>query len=217
LNDPHFTWQYAQFGYGSENRDPRFVRGVQAFLSCADSLKQSPLYRADAIEQAAMVLGMKADEWFVLARQAHEAGDAATRDKALARALELLGQCDRILESHPLHRLQRWLDFACAHGPQYESNARRIITVWGPPVNDYSCRLWSGLIRDYYRPRMRLAFQSLTSGKGADMAKWEENWVRATGVSKIEPYPDPLAAARQLVERACSEKLPPSPSPSGRG
>ena len=34
-------------------RGPEFFEGVQAFLSCAESLKTSPLYRGDAIEQAA--------------------------------------------------------------------------------------------------------------------------------------------------------------------
>jgi len=33
-------------------------------------------------------------------------------------------------------------------------NAKRLITTWGgDPVNDYSGRVWSGLIRDYYVSR----------------------------------------------------------------
>lgn len=102
----------------------------------------------------------------------------------------------------------------------YESNARRIITVWGPPIQDYSRRLWSGLIRDFYRERMRLIFEELKTGKKFDRAAWEEAWVRASGVSAVTPYEDPMAAASQLVARACSEPLPPirsvAASPRGK-
>lgn len=34
-------------------------------------------------------------------------------------------------------------------------NARRIVTVWGPPVDDYAARIWSGLIGSYYLERWK--------------------------------------------------------------
>ena len=214
---PHFGWQHGVCGYGTVNRDPRFLLGVQAFLSCADSLKQSPLYRADAIEQAALALGLKADEWFILAKSGYASGHIEFGDKALARATQLLNDLDRLLESHPVHRLERWLDFTHKHGggdaekARYESNARRLVTVWGPPVNDYSCRLWSGLTRDFYAPRMKRVLDSVKSGKQFDRAAWEEQWVRGSGVSHIEPFADPVAEAVRLVDAACAESLPQLP------
>jgi alpha-N-acetylglucosaminidase len=210
---PAFGWQHGNCGYGSVNRDPRFLEGVQRFLACATAMGSSPLYRADALEQAAMVLGLKADTWFVLARQASDAGDPETCSRAANRGLQLLTDADRLLESHPLHRLDRWLQFARSHGQDdaqkrsYEANARRIVTVWGPPVNDYACRLWSGLIRDFYRERMAAYFESLKNGKQLNRAAWEEQWVRGSGVSRIEPFPNPIAAASNLVAAAVSEPL----------
>jgi alpha-N-acetylglucosaminidase len=211
---PGFGWQTGSCSHGSVNRDPRFLDGVQAFLACAGQLGKSPLYQGDAIEQSAIALGLKADDWFILARQAHDIGDNAIRDQAAARGLELLTEADRLLESHPLHRLQRWIDFARAHGDDaaqkkaYEANARRLITVWGPPINDYSRRLWSGLIRDFYRERMRLTFAGLKSGQGFNRGPWEEAWVRAPGVSPCAPYANPLAEAARLVAKACTEPMP---------
>ena len=42
----------------------------------------------------------------------------------------------------------------------YEKNARRIVTIWGPPVDDYSARIWSSLLRDYYLPRWKNYFEA---------------------------------------------------------
>jgi alpha-N-acetylglucosaminidase len=220
FNDhPHFGWQHGECELGSVNRDPKYFQAVEAFLSCAEELGPSSLYRGDALELAAVYLSLKADDWFVLAKQAHAAGQAPLRDRAAARGLELLAEADRLLESHSIYRLQRWLDFARAHGDDdtqrqsYESNARRIITVWGPspPLNDYSCRMWSGLIRDYYRERMLRYFDGLKTGKAFDRAACEEQWVCGSGVSKIAPYDDPLAAAVKLVKKASEQALPKLP------
>lgn len=212
---PQFSWQTLSRGNGSVNRSPEFFEGAQKFLSCAPQLKPSPLYRADALELAALALGLKAEDWFVAAERAVNLGDVRTGDAAMARATELLLEADRLLESHPLHRLARWTDMARAHGETpalkayYESNARRIITTWGPPVNDYACKVWSGLIRDFYAPRMKARYDGVKSGKGFARGPWEEAWVKSTaGISPCAAYPDPVDAAVKLVARACAEKVP---------
>lgn len=212
---PTFGWQsHAGCGFGSVNRDPAFFKAAEAFLSCAGELGKAPGYRADAVELAALVLGLKAEEWFNLAAGAYGAGDSAIGDRAGARGLELLTAIDRLMESHPYHRLDRWIAMARAHATTpklqafYESNVRRIVTIWGPPINDYSCRVWSGLVRDFYRERMARRLASLKTGKPFDMGAWELAWVNGSGVSKAEPYADPVAEAARLVRQACDEKLP---------
>ncbi len=212
---PSFSWQaHAGCGTGSVNRDPGFFQATQAFLSCAGTLGTAPGYRADAVERTALCLGLKAEEWFKLAADAYAAGDDALGDRAGKRGLELLTELDRLMESHPLNRLDRWIALARAHSTDpklqafYESNARRIVTVWGPPVNDYSCRVWSGLVRDFYRERMARRLDSLKTGKPFNMAAWELEWVNGSGVSKITPYADPVAEAVKLLAKACGETLP---------
>ena len=212
---PHYGWQHGDStSPGTMNQDPKVAQGVRKFLDCAPELSGSPLYQADALEQAAMVLGAKAGDWFQIGYQAHLKHNGDLRDKAAARGLELLLAVDRLLESHPTHRLQRWVEFASSHGTdaaekaKYASDARRIVTLWGPPINDYSCRIWSGLIRDYYAPRMKMVFEQLRTGKNISIPAWEESWVRKSSVSKIEPYANPVAEAKKLVEAACNETLP---------
>lgn len=211
---PSFGWQTMNAGTGSAHRSDAYVSAVRKFLSAAETLEGSKNYQDDAVEMAALVLSIKAEDWYTLARKAHEEGQAAVLDQAAARANELLLQADRLLESHSYLRLQRWIDFARSHDgseqdkADWERNARQIVTVWGPPVNDYSCRVWSGLIRDFYAPRMQQMLDCLKNGRRMDRGAWEKKWVDATGVSQINPYPHPALAAKDLVEKACTEVMP---------
>ncbi|MBN2091891.1 alpha-N-acetylglucosaminidase [candidate division KSB1 bacterium] len=217
---PTFGWQNMRCAHGSVNSDPAFIRGVQSFLACRNDFKQSPSYRDDALEMAAIALSLKADEWFVAAKACLDSGDISAMDKAGARALQMLLDIDCLMESHSLNRLDCWLSLARQHeGDEitkdfYEHNARHIITIWGPPVNDYSARIWSGLIRDFYQPRMKAYLGSL-KGEPFDRHKWEKAWVQSTGISRIEPFDNPVEIAAKLVAEAYSEKMI-TPAASGK-
>ena len=87
----------------------------------------------------------------------------------------------------------------------YERNARRIVTVWGPPVDDYSARIWSGLLRDYYMPRWKQYFTAKRTCKAFNIVAWELSWVeKKRGLSKAEPYKDVLAGCAELIAHAKS-------------
>ncbi len=214
LNDhPSFNWQVGR-RLGTIAPARSFLEAANDFLAAADSLNSQPTYRADAQEFAALALGMRADEWIRLAYAAHDAGDEALSDRAAARALELLAALDRILEGHPTLSLERWIGFARAQPGSpaeqdaRERNARRIVTIWGPPINDYSCRVWSGLVRDFYVPRLAGEFAALKSGAPFDRAAFEKTWVESLGVSEAKPLADPVAAAREAVGDILAESLP---------
>lgn len=221
FNDhPRFGWQ--TMGTNSSVHDSaEFRTGVEKFLEAADGLKQEPLYRSDALELAATYLGHVANDWFALARSAHNEDKPELRDQAVAEGLARLTELDRLLESHPTLRLERWIGWARSHGAtpaetdRYETNARRIVTVWGPPINDYSARMWSGLVRDFYRDRMAEYFAALKGNRPFNRAAWEEAWVQRHGISAVEPYADPMIAARDLVKKAHDTKIPVIPPPSG--
>jgi alpha-N-acetylglucosaminidase len=214
MDHPQFGWQTAKLGFGSVNRDPKFHEATQLFLSCSSELKGSANFRDDAIERTALSLGLKADEWFKAASDAYSIGDILLGEQAGKRGLELLTEIDQLMESHRLNRLDRWIELTKKHGSDpvlqkfYESNARRIVTIWGPPINDYSCRVWSGLVRDFYRERMSKILESLQTGKSFDKAKWELQWVESSGVSKIKPFSDPVKEAKIFFNKAMLEKIP---------
>ena len=109
---PQFGWQLGRCGTGTVNNDPDFYESTLKFLSCADELGKSNGYKADAIERAALTLGLKADEWFSKAAKAYKDEDIIMATRPESRGLELLDELDRLLESHPLNRLEPWLEFA---------------------------------------------------------------------------------------------------------
>lgn len=146
---PRYAWQLANCTRGTVYAEAAPLRAArQAFLACEAELSHSPLYRADALAERA----------FLLSEEAEEALRAGNPQAAIAP----LEAADRLLADHPLFRLDRYLAQAraAAEGNEplaerYAQNAYRLITLWGPPITDYAARLWSGLIRQYYLPRLR--------------------------------------------------------------
>ena len=216
---PSFKWQH----FGNLDRNPNFFDAASRFLSCADALKGSPAYRADAVEMAALALGLKADQWYELAKQANAYNDAPAFDRAAARTLELLTQIDRLMESHPYHRMERWIDFARAHSTDpalqriYESNARCIVTYWASGVQNYSCRVWGGLVRDYYREWLVREFESMKKGTAFDTQQFMQDYTKGAGTSAFMPCKDPVADAQQWVRQAIEERVPEVADPLSRG
>ena len=76
---------------------------------------------------------------------------------------------DNILQTNKKFLLGCWLDSAKAMGttPEevklYEYNARLQITLWGPTgrINDYANKMWSGLVKGYYKQRWKLFIEEL--------------------------------------------------------
>jgi alpha-N-acetylglucosaminidase len=172
----------------------------------------SCFYKDDAVEMASFVLGQKADEFFDAANFALSMHDTKSFQYNLKKAEEFLANADKLLESHSLLRLERWVAFARQHGESdklkdyYEENAKRIVTSWGPPVNDYSARIWSGLIRDFYLPRMDAYMKAKANGEKFNRRDFEEKWLHSSGISKIETYSNPAAEAYRLVRIALSSE-----------
>lgn len=114
--------------------------------------------------------------------------------------------------------MDRWIAFARAHGVTdqennaYEANARKIVTYWAAGVQNYSCRVWGGLVRDYYREWLRREFDALRSGKTFDANAFMLEYVRGSGTSPFTPSADPLADAASWLRQAMSETLPDLPT-----
>ena len=49
----------------------------------------------------------------------------------------------------------------------YVRDAKRIISLWGPPVEDYSARLWNGVVRSYCLPRLEIYWRHRGLGRDA--------------------------------------------------
>ncbi len=206
---PRYSWQLRPGTQtrGSINTSRQFHEAVAAFASCAEDgeLRDNPLYRADLAELVAASVGGRVEELMRACEQAAREGREAEAARLDEHISALMLGMDRLLASHPTQRLERWLDFARSRGSSdtardaLEANARRLVTIWGPPVNDYAAKTWSGLIRDYYLPR----WQQYRRHGSKGLPAWEEDWVsRQRGTSACEPFADPVQAACELLRQA---------------
>lgn len=205
---PRYNWQFrpGSVKRGSIAFSGDYFDAVKAFASASDSLGASELYKADLAELTALYLGAKLETLVSAIDDAYLAHDTVAAEKHERRFEEIATAIDRVLASHPTLRLDRWLGYASRHGEneaarqRYLANARRIVTVWGPPVDDYSARIWSGLVGSYYLPRWRQYFQSRKTGTPYDAAQWEEDWVNGrTGGHASLPYDNPVAECLKLI------------------
>lgn len=182
---PRFNWQLrpGSVKNGSINMNADYFRGLESFIAASDKLKDSPYFLTDLCEMTAHYLGGKAELLTKLIDQEYLLGDTLKARFLQSRFETLMLGMDRILSWHPTLRLDRWLSFAKksartdAQRKQYEINARRIVTVWGPPVDDYAARIWSGLIGNYYLGRWKEYYRGRESGEPVNLAEWERRWV----------------------------------------
>lgn len=208
---PRYSWQFrpGTVRRGSINANDTFYRGIEVLGEIVPYMRKSRLFAVDMAEMTAQYLGGKIEILAQAIDLAYQSGDP---DRAAVMEAEfevLMLGADRLLCSHPTMRLENWLAYArnCGKTPKlkdyYEGNARRIVTVWGPPVDDYSARIWSGMLRDYYLPRWKHYFATRRTGKKFDFTEWERSWVEEVrGLSEAKPYEDVLDACVGLLTRA---------------
>ena len=207
-NNARFNWQQRPVAgrVPTMGINGHYYRAIENFLACDI---HSELYRTDAIALAAFYLAAKADDLLDKINWAYVAGNTSEVPAFERQFLNLLAEADCLLESHPVFRLQRWVDPAGRAGQspeerdRFTGELRRLVTVWGGPhLSDYSARVWSGLIRDYYLPCWEHYFIAKRTGGAFDFGNHDEWYHSARGISHVTPYRDPLASARRLVENA---------------
>lgn len=205
---PRFNWQFRPGSVkdGSINMNADYFRGLEAFISASDELKDSPYYLTDLCEMTTHYLGGKAELLTKLIDQEYLLGDTLQARFLQSRFETLMLGMDRILSQHPTLRLDRWLSFASksartdAQRIQYETNARRIVTIWGPPVDDYAARIWSGLIGNYYLGRWKEYYRGRESGETVNLAEWERRWVEENHDSyRWDSDLDVVSFAREML------------------
>ena len=192
------------------NINEHYFKAIEAFLGDRKNFAGNALYETDAIAYGALYLAAKADIVLDSLYVTVEKGDMETTRQQQADLLQLLSDTDRLLESHPLYRAQRWMDmarqaaFSRQEADRFELEAKELISVWGgTKLFDYSCRVWSGLIRDYYIPRLKHWFDNVLSGVRPDMAAFDaEGFATHPGLSPQKAFEHPVETAARLVQEA---------------
>ncbi len=221
-NNARFLWQQRPAYHRGEtmNINEHYFKGIESFMSVAGKYADNELYVTDAVQYAALYIGAKADYVLKAANWAIVAGDMEKAEALKGLLLAMLRDIDRLLESHPILRMQRWLDMAAEmatcqdEAAAFAKEAKRLVSTWsGPNLKDYSARVWSGLVRDYYIPRMECYFTAAIKGEYVDLVPVDNSFHYGTGygspedwcrkgeslLSDAAPFDDPLAAACELV------------------
>ena len=192
---PRFLYQFRPgSGTATVHKSKEFNEAVRLFLACANELDSSELYVYDAIELGVQYLGLITDD---LLKEA-QTTKGEKRFKIYEEAIDLMKVMDKLLASHPNHKLENWVNLARNFGdtPEekqyYESNAKRLITTWGGGVNEYSARTWNGLIGTYYAPRWQLWLNAEKNNTKFEMLKWEKEWIQSEYKNKTQPFENPV-------------------------
>lgn len=210
-NRARFRWQRRPpYRVASSMKiNDHYFKAIENFLSEKEAFRGNTLYEIDAIGYTGLYLAGKADIVLDSLYLAMDRKDFEAAKEKESLLVDILLDADKILESHPVYRTSRWLDFArkAAFSPEeadsFELEAKKLISIWGgDALYDYSCRIWSGLIRDYYVPRLKYYFDTVISGGKPDMAAFDNSgFPEQLGLSPQEPFRSPLKAAADLVEK----------------
>lgn len=211
---PQFAWQVRNniIGRGSVQIDDTYYNAIEQLLGNEEELTRrlyhsdkasALLFRADLIEAVAMYVGGKIEVVNSNIRRALEADNKALANDILEELKDVMLRLDRSLTVHPLYNLELWesqaMKMATSDTDKKRNavNARRIVSVWygdhtkDEPVNDYACRIWAGLIRDYYLPRLLGTWEHRINGKQFDQIAFENSFVeKAPSLSPQKPLAD---------------------------
>lgn len=209
----NFGWVARQISMATNvfNINDEFYDGIEALLKLSDKCKSNKLYEYDVIYFTATALAARADDILREIKILIVEGNIQEAEKLEDDMLQMLYGVDRLLESHPLMRMQRWLDMAekmatnNAEKTEFRTEALRLVTTWdADDIHDYASRLWAGLVRDYYIPRLQGFFNAAHKGEKYDSYTIENDFITTAardGLSKVSTYDDPIAAAKEMFEK----------------
>lgn len=204
---PRFNWQLAPgTRSGTVRTSEAYLNAIRSFAKAVPLLKNQPLYMADLREYTALALAVRMESLSREACEVLDARDTARAMRCFDRFQELGRRADACLEAHPYLNLRTWLGYTERHdaSPEqakiYAANARRLITVWGPPVEDYAAKVWGGLIRSYYLPRWQIWFDGRLGKKTVPLKTFEEDWVRNGADVAPMDSPDAETCAKWIEE-----------------
>ncbi|MDE6832044.1 MAG: alpha-N-acetylglucosaminidase [Muribaculaceae bacterium] len=209
------VWQVSSWSKMKPYYEPSdIIEAAKAFAKSADdaALRDNPNYVYDLVDITRQALSEKGRLTYRKMIDTINAGDKKSFKDHAADFLSLLDMQDELLGTLPDFGVGKWINSARALAPSedeedlFEENARLLITTWGPryasekgKLRDYAHREWSGLLRDFYRPRWEtwinreIAIMDGEQPEEIDFYSLDEKWVKDrrkyTDVSGAAPLP----------------------------
>lgn len=215
--DSATRWTKTTLNYPAADLLPAWDELIKAIPTC----RKSSGFQYDVVDVSRQVLANYAlplQRKFV---NAYRRKDAAAFAKYSQEFLVLIDDLDGLLATRKDFLLGPWIADARRWGTNdaekalFERNARDLITLWGDkdnPLHEYSCRQWSGLLSDFYKPRWEQFFQqanqALKNGQELDkqafeqaIREWEWKWVNTQKSFPTEPRGNATDTAKRLHQK----------------
>ena len=195
-------------------------------LQVAPRLRASETYQYDLVDVARQVMANESRKMLPALKAAYDAKDKAAFAQLTAQWMRRMQLQDKLLATNQYFLLGLWLSYlpAWSSSPQeldrLNYDARSILTTWGDRkaseygLHEYGNRDWAGLTGDYYMPRWKTYFDSLSVSlktgeppKPIDWYAFGDRWNHSQQTYRATPQGDSYAAA---VEVARELKLAPS-------
>ena len=196
----------------------KFDRAVKLFSSCADEYKTSDSWRYDLVDLTRQAFTPRITRIML---EMNKAKTIVEFDSLAIQLKLMVNDLDKLLSTRKEFMLGTWLKSSrdAALTPKekrlYEWNARTLITIWGNEktinsIGNYSWRIWSGLLIDYYLPAWEKFFnykRSILTGKviskpdEASFYSFGSDWTRQTKIYPFEPTEDAVEVALKMIKK----------------
>lgn len=214
--------------YNQEN----LVRAWELLLKDNTMLKASDGYCFDVADITRQVLSNFGQKVQKEITRAHITNDRIAFEKATNDFLSLLSDVDSICATRTEYNFGKWVADARSWGKTeaekdlYECDVSTLVTIWGPvddpQIFDYAWREWSGLIKNFYKPRWERFFKYLASnpdykeenlpqvyGRESfrandfyyELADWEVAWTKQRHSLPALPKGNSIEISKFLLEK----------------
>jgi len=196
-----------------------FAVALTELLQVAPALRDTQTYQYDLVDVARQAMANESRAMLPEIDQAFKNKDEAAFARLTARWLHRMQLQDDLLATNQSFLLGRWLAYVptWASSPdelaRLNYDARSILTTWGDRhasetgLHDYGNRDWAGLTADYYLPRWKLFFDSLSTAlrtgeppKKIDWYALGDKWNRSHTPYGATPRGSAYRAARAIAE-----------------
>jgi alpha-N-acetylglucosaminidase len=193
-------------------------------LAAGDELGHLDTYRHDVVDLGRQVMGDIAQQKLhPELRAAHAAKDAKRFDLAATAYYDAITDCDRLLRTHTMFQLGRYLQYPRragsndAENAKWENNARRLITLWGGNLSGYAQRQYGGLMADFNLPCWKAFLGSHSRELHGDKSKSPEtvksvtdSWIKDRKTYPVAAEGNAVAVAREILRKYCPVEKPKS-------
>lgn len=178
------TWAPDAIRYNPNDLKPALTE----LLQTAPALRNTETYQYDLVDVARQVMANESRAMLPQIKQAYEAKNKVAFSTLTAEWLHRMRLQDDLLQTNQSFLLGRWFAWVApwASSPaelaRLNYDARSILTTWGDRgaseagLHDYGNRDWAGLTSDYYLPRWKLFFDSLSTSLNTGQAPQSIDW-----------------------------------------